>query len=87
MPNDPRELSARDESWRPGADYRDGASGWRYAAPRQDLRHMMLVAPGGQERTEQEYSTLLGKAGLRLTRVVPTESPVSVVEAASCLKL
>jgi O-methyltransferase domain/Dimerisation domain len=42
---------------------------------------MMLVGPGGQERTEQEYRTLLGKAGLRLTRVVPTESPVSVVEA------
>lgn len=41
---------------------------------------MMLVGPGGRERTEQEYSTLLGKAGLRLTRVVPTESPVSVVE-------
>jgi hypothetical protein len=42
---------------------------------------LMLVAPGGQERTEQEYSTLLGKAGLRLTRVVPTESAVSVVIA------
>jgi O-methyltransferase domain/Dimerisation domain len=42
---------------------------------------VMLVAPGGQERTEQEYHTLLSKAGLRLTRVVPTESPVSVVEA------
>jgi hypothetical protein len=42
---------------------------------------LMLVAPGGQERTEQEYSTLLGKAGLRLTRVVSTESAVSVVEA------
>jgi O-methyltransferase domain len=41
----------------------------------------MLVAPGGQERTEPEYGTLLAKAGLRLTRVVPTESPVSVVEA------
>jgi hypothetical protein len=42
---------------------------------------LMLVAPGGRERTEQEYGTLLGKAGLRLTRVVPTESAVSVVEA------
>jgi O-methyltransferase domain/Dimerisation domain len=42
----------------------------------------MLVAPGGQERTEEEYGTLLSKAGLRLTRVVPTESAVSVVEAA-----
>jgi O-methyltransferase/methyltransferase family protein len=41
----------------------------------------MLVAPGGQERTEPEYAALLAKAGLRLTRVVPTESPVSVVEA------
>jgi O-methyltransferase domain/ATP dependent DNA ligase C terminal region len=43
---------------------------------------MMLVGPGGQERTEHEYTTLLDKAGLRLTRVVPTESPVSVLEAA-----
>jgi hypothetical protein len=42
---------------------------------------VMLVAPGGQERTEQEYTTLLGKAGLRLTQVVPTESAVSVIEA------
>jgi hypothetical protein len=42
---------------------------------------MMLVGPGGQERTEQEYGALLGKAGFRLTRVVPTTSAVSVVEA------
>lgn len=42
---------------------------------------MMLVGPGGQERTEAEYRELLAKAGLRLERVVPTESPVSVVEA------
>ena len=41
----------------------------------------MLVMAGGQERTEQEYSTLLGKAGFRLARVVPTESAVDVVEA------
>jgi hypothetical protein len=50
--------------------------------PGKMLDMMMLVGPGGQERTEQEYGALLGKAGLRLTRVVPTESPVSVVEAA-----
>jgi O-methyltransferase domain/Dimerisation domain len=42
---------------------------------------VMLVAPGGQERTQQEYNTLLRKVGLCLTRVVPTESLVSVVEA------
>lgn len=41
----------------------------------------MLTAPGGQERTEPEYRALLGKAGFKLTRVVPTESAVSIVEA------
>ena len=44
---------------------------------------MMLVGPGGQERTAEEYGALLDKAGFRLTRVVPTESAVSVVEAVS----
>jgi hypothetical protein len=42
---------------------------------------VMLVIPGGQERTEAEYRTLLSKAGLRLDRVVPTDSAVSVVDA------
>jgi hypothetical protein len=41
----------------------------------------MLVVTGGEERTEAEYASLLTKAGLRLSRVVPTESAVSVVEA------
>lgn len=41
----------------------------------------MLVMPGGQERTDGEYAELLGKAGFRMTRVVPTASAVSVVEA------
>jgi len=45
----------------------------------QDM--VMLVIPGGQERTEAEYGSLLGKAGFRLSRVVPTASVVSVVEA------
>jgi len=44
----------------------------------QDL--VMLVFPGGQERTEAEYRVLLGKAGFRLNRVVPTTSVVSIVE-------
>jgi hypothetical protein len=42
---------------------------------------MMLVGPGGQERTGEEYRALLNKAGFRMTRVVPTESDVSIVEA------
>jgi hypothetical protein len=41
----------------------------------------MLVGPGGQERTEPEYRALLSKAGLRLTKVVRTDSAVSIVEA------
>ena len=49
--------------------------------PGKMLDMMMLVGPGGQERTAQEYAALLGKAGFRLNRVVPTASAVSVVEA------
>lgn len=45
----------------------------------QDL--LMLIFPGGQERTEAEYEELLGKADFRLRRVVPTTSVVSIVEA------
>jgi len=41
----------------------------------------MLVAEGGQERTEVEQQRILQAAGLRLSRVVPTPSPVSVIEA------
>ncbi|WP_210439556.1 methyltransferase [Nocardioides xinjiangensis] len=41
----------------------------------------MLLFVGGRERTEQEYAALLERAGFRLTRVVPTVSTVSLVEA------
>ena len=41
----------------------------------------MLVGPGGQERTAAEYEALLAKASFRVARVIPTFSPVSVVEA------
>ncbi|SDR63598.1 hydroxyneurosporene-O-methyltransferase [Rhizobiales bacterium GAS113] len=49
--------------------------------PGKMLDMVMLVLPGGQERTEAEYRRLLAKAGFQLTRVVPTDSAVSVVEA------
>jgi len=42
---------------------------------------MLAFFTGAQERTEQEYRKLLDKAEFRLTRVVPTESAVSIVEA------
>ncbi|MGA7053537.1 MAG: methyltransferase [Mycobacterium sp.] len=41
----------------------------------------MLLAAAGRERTAHEYGGLLGRAGFRLTRVVETASPFSVVEA------
>jgi O-methyltransferase domain/Dimerisation domain len=40
----------------------------------------MMVLPGGRERTEEEFARLFAAAGLRLTRVVRTKSPVCVVE-------
>jgi len=49
--------------------------------PGKMLDLVMLVGPGGQERTEREYGELLDRAGFRLTRVVPTTTPVSIVEA------
>jgi len=49
--------------------------------PGKMLDMMMLVGPGGQERTPTEYSALLGKADFEMTRVVPTNSDVSIVEA------
>lgn len=59
-----------------------------FVLPEGDTPHLgklvdmiMLVVPGGQERTPAEYDELLSKAGFKMTRVVPTESPVSIVEA------
>jgi hypothetical protein len=40
----------------------------------------MLLVPGGQERTAEEYHRLLTAAGFRLTRIVPTNAEVSVIE-------
>jgi len=42
----------------------------------------MLVRTGGRERTAEEYAALLRAARLRVTRIVPTKMPWSVVEAA-----
>jgi hypothetical protein len=45
------------------------------------LDMMMMLVPGGEERTLSEYAELLEPNGFRVTRVVPTASAVSVVEA------
>jgi hypothetical protein len=45
------------------------------------LDYIMLTAQTGQERTEEEYDSLLREADLRLNKVAPTGSPLSVIEA------
>jgi hypothetical protein len=42
---------------------------------------MLAISANGKERTEREFADLLAKAGLALARVVPTQSPYSVLEA------
>jgi hypothetical protein len=41
----------------------------------------MLVGPGGQERTREEWESLLAGAGLTLQGVTPTRGPMCVIEA------
>jgi len=43
----------------------------------------MLLIPGGRERTADEFRTLFASAGFELTRIVPTASALSVIEAAA----
>jgi hypothetical protein len=43
--------------------------------------NLLVVAPGGRERTPEELRTLLGRASLRLRRVVPTESQARILDA------
>jgi hypothetical protein len=49
--------------------------------PGKLLDLLMLTVPGGEERTPSQYSALLDQAGFQMTRVVPTASLVSIVEA------
>jgi hypothetical protein len=40
----------------------------------------MLALTGGRERSEAEYRSLLGAAGFRLARIIPTASPMCIIE-------
>jgi len=53
-----------------------GTNGW---AKLLDL-DMLVLTPRGRERTEDEFAALLAAGGFRMTRIVPTASPVSVIE-------
>jgi hypothetical protein len=43
----------------------------------------MLVMTGGRERTAAEFQTLLAASEFELVRVIPTGSPLHIVEAIS----
>jgi len=50
-------------------------------SPAKWLDLEMLALVGGRERTEEEHADLLKRGGLRLLRVIPTGSAVSLLEA------
>ena len=47
---------------------------------RGKLLDIQMLVIGGRERTKQEFAALFKQAGLKLTRVVPTKCPLSIVE-------
>ena len=42
---------------------------------------MLVMTVGGKERTKDEFAELFASSGLRLSRIVPTERPICVIEA------
>jgi hypothetical protein len=42
---------------------------------------MLVLTVGGKERTKDEFVDLFSSSGLRLSRIVPTERPICVIEA------
>jgi hypothetical protein len=56
--------------------------------PENDKPHLgklldleMMVIASGRERTQTEYAQLLSQTGFRLEKVIPTQSPVELIEA------
>ncbi len=49
-------------------------------APGKFLDLVMLLFPGGRERTEKQFRDLLAAAGWKLTRIIPTAAADSIVE-------
>lgn len=50
------------------------------APDRGKLLDIQMFIIGGRERTKQEFAKVFRSAGLKLTRVVPTKCPLSIVE-------
>ena len=45
------------------------------------LLDIQMLIIGGRERTKKEFAEIFAEAGLKLTRVIPTKCPLSIVEA------
>lgn len=59
-----------------------------YVLPEGNERHIgniidlwLLLMLGAKERTAQQYTDLFATEGFRLSRIIPTASPVSIIEA------
>ena len=62
--------------------------GIEYVLTEENSKHIgnifdmwLMLMLGAKERTGPQYAGLLAQAGFRLNRVLPTTSPVSIVEA------
>jgi hypothetical protein len=44
------------------------------------LLDIQMLVIGGRERTKKEFATIFAQAGLKMTRVLPTKCPLSIVE-------
>jgi hypothetical protein len=42
---------------------------------------MLVMTVGGKERPQEEFKELFASAGFRMGRIVPTTSPICVIEA------
>ena len=42
--------------------------------------HMLVMTPGGRERTESDFRRLLAESGFELQRVIPTQLSFKVLE-------
>ena len=48
--------------------------------PAKDIDMIMLAFPGGQERTEAQFRSLLKSSGFELKSITPTKTMISVIE-------
>jgi hypothetical protein len=69
----PETLPRRDEARRQGSDSRPGVARRERLFDRLITDLIMMVMPGGMERTKAELRALLTSTGFKFSRVVPDE--------------